>query len=41
MEDRGWFTKTTRGNTGLGTRKDINREIALMKSTGLGTGVRF
>ena len=31
LEDGGWFTKTTRGNSGLGPWKNISREIVPMK----------
>ena len=31
LEDGGWFTKTRRGNSGLGPWKNISREIVPMK----------
>ena len=31
VEDGGWFTKTTRGNSGLGPWMDISRQIVPMK----------
>ena len=46
VEEGGWYTKTTRGNYGLGPWKDISKEIGLMKlncvfSIGDGSRVRF
>ena len=31
VEEGGWFTKTTRGNSGMGPWEDIDKEIVLMK----------
>ena len=31
VEEGGWYTKTTRGNSELGPWKDISKEIGLMK----------
>ena len=46
VEEGGWYTKTTRGNFGLGPWKDINKEIGIMKldyvfAIGDGSRVRF
>ena len=46
VEEGGWYTKTTRGNSGLGPWKDISKEIGLMKlncvfASGDGSSVRF
>ena len=46
LEDGGWFTKTTRGNSGLGPWKNISREIVPMKlncvfAIGDGYRIRF
>ena len=46
VEEGGWYTKTTRGNFGLGPLKDISKEIGLMKlnfvfAIGDGSRVRF
>ena len=46
LEDGGWFTKTIRGNSGLGPWKEISKEIVLMKKNSMftlgdGSRVRF
>ena len=46
VEERGWYTKTTRGNSRLGPWKDVRKEIGLMKlnyifAIGNGSRVRF
>ena len=46
LEDGGWFTKTTRGNSGLVPWKNISREIVSMKlncvfAFGDGSRIRF